>query len=433
MCILYAEDAPGWPPEARAEDHFRVEGRSVMDERAEFLAATIKKKRGNVRMNQRDLALRAGLSISTIRALEQGRRPGSVGTLQAVAHALDITIADLLGKAKALPGDGPDAGIVAIRRVLTSVDDLLDDVVETDEPVSLRATSRDSTYAWGAYWGGRYEELSALLAQAMIRARAAEHASSPKEREAVADKLAQLYQVASCTLVHLGHPVTAWLAWDRARQAAKRGSDPLRVSALQGSASWLLLTEGRYEDSVEVATKTAEKIEIDGKSSLPQLSVYGNLMLSAATATGRNIKLRTRAAKADDFLTEARAIAERTGERNDYESAFGRNQVIMQTADVQVVTEQFSKVLRTARTMPRDAGLPLAARSRHLTDVALAQTRLGMDDHAANTVLSISTAAPDWINHQTLYKAVVGELDDRLVKTPLHELAQKIGANSEAP
>ncbi|MEU3625711.1 hypothetical protein BS329_38680 [Amycolatopsis coloradensis] len=402
-----------------------------MDERAEALAATIKRKRKNVKLTQRELAERAGLSLGTIRALEQALRSGSIGTLQAIAHALDVTIADLLAKAKALPGDTPDSGIVAIRRVLTSVDDLLDDVVETDEPVSLQTASRDSTYAWGAYWGGRYEELSALLAQAMIRARAAEHASSTKDREAAADKLAQLYQVASCTLVHLGHPDTAWLAWDRAKQAAKRGSDPLRISALHGSASWLLLTEGRYEDAVKVAIQTAEKIEVAGKASLPQLSVYGQLMLSAATATGRNVKLRTRAEKAADFLQEARAMAERTGERNDYESAFGRNQVIMQTADVQVVTEQYSKVLRTARQMPRDAGLPLAARSRHLTDVAFAQTRLGMDDHASNTVLSISASAPDWISHQTLYKHVVGELDARLMKTPLHELAQKIGANSK--
>ncbi|AIG81357.1 Putative transcriptional regulator (plasmid) [Amycolatopsis japonica] len=402
-----------------------------MDERAESLASTIKTKRKNVKMTQRELAERADLSIATIRALEQGLRTGSVGTLQAVAHALDVTIADLLAKAKALPGDSPDSGIVAIRRVLTSVDDLLDDVVETDEPVSLRATSRDSTYAWGAYWGGRYEELTALLAQAMIRARAAEHASPTKDREAVADKLAQLYQVASCTLVHLGHPDTAWLAWDRAKQAAKRGSDPLRVSALQGSASWLLLTEGRYEDSVQVATRAAEKIEVDGKASLPQLSVYGNLMLSAATATGRNVKLRTRAAKADDYLKEARAVAERTGERNDYESAFGRQQVIMQTTDVQVVTEQYTKALRTARGMPREAGLPLAARSRHLTDVAYSLARLGKDDHASNTVLSIAASAPDWIEHQTFYKHVVGELDARLMRTPLHELAQKIGANSE--
>lgn len=42
----------------------------------------------------------------------------------------------------------------------------------------------------------------------------------------------------------------------------------------------------------------------------------------------------------------------------------------MQSADVAVVTEDYARAAEVARRMPWDAALPLAARSRHLADVA---------------------------------------------------------------
>ncbi|GAB3167707.1 helix-turn-helix domain-containing protein [Amycolatopsis stemonae] len=401
-----------------------------MDDSEIPLGATIRSLRIEAGFTQQQLADRAGLSLSLIRSLEQGRRQtAQIGSLQAIAKALDVQIDVLLKKAQALPGESPDAGIVAIRRVLTSVDDLIDEVVDDAlEPVSLRDTSRATTYAWGAYWGGKYDELSRLLAQAMVRARAVEHASSTHERAAAVDQLAQLYQIAACTLVHLGHPDTAWLASLEARKTSEKGDDPLRVAALRGTVSWLLLTQGRYEESRKVAAKTAEKIDVGGKATPAALSVYGNLLLSAATATGRDIKLKDdRARQAEDFLVEARETAGRTGERKDYEAPFGIEQVTMQTADVHIVTERFNAALKTSKLMPREARLPLAARMRHLTDVAHAQTQLGMNRKAANTVLAVAAAAPDWVKHQTLYKQTVAELDRRQPPTKLHELAVSIG------
>ncbi|MDS0140563.1 MULTISPECIES: helix-turn-helix transcriptional regulator [unclassified Amycolatopsis] len=402
-----------------------------MDDSEIPLGATLKRFRLEAGFTQRQLADRSGVSLSLIRALEQGQRQtAQIGSIQALAKALDRQIDELLRKAQALPGESPDAGIVAIRRVLTSVDDLIDEVVDDDlEPVSLLDTSRATTYAWGCYWGGKYDELSRLLAQAMVRGRAAEHASSAHERAAAVDQLAQLQQIAACTLVHLGHPDTAWLASLEARKTSERGDDPLRVAALRGTVSWLLLTQGRYEESRKVAAKTAEKIDVTGKVTPAALSVYGNLLLSAATATGRDIELKDdRARQAEDFLIEARETAERTGERKDYEAPFGREQVTMQTADVHVVTERFGSALETAKLMPRATRLPLAARMRHLTDVAHAQTQLGMNKKAVNTVLSIAASAPDWVRHQSLYKQTVAELDGRQPPTKLHELAVSIGA-----
>jgi transcriptional regulator with XRE-family HTH domain len=397
-----------------------------MDDRTD-IGARIKARRGKL-YSQRELAEKAGVSIDTIRNLEQGkRRTAAIGTLHRIAHALDIDVAELLAKATPLPSDDPRAGVVAMRRVLTSVDDLLGDVADTGEPTTLEETRRATNYAWGSYWAGKYDQLGALLPHAIIGARATEHAAPSADRADAVDLLAQLYQVAGCTLVHLGQPDSAWLALRAALAAAERGQDELRAATLRGSLAWLLLTQGRYEEACRVAVQGAAAIDPVGEASLPHLSVWGSLLLTAATAAGRERRERAAA----DFLAEARVAANRIAvDRNDYETAFGPSQVTMQTVDVHVVTEHYSAALTTARQMPRDNTLPLAARSRHLADVAFSQTRLGQRDRAIDTLLTVETAAPDWMRHQSLPRQTIAELLERERPSRLRELAMRVGATT---
>jgi hypothetical protein len=61
---------------------------------------------------------------------------------------------------------------------------------------------------------------------------------------------------------------------------------------------------------------------------------------------------------------------------------FGPSQVIMQTVDVGVVTENYPAALDAAARMPTNPGLPLAARCRHLTDRACVHANLGQEEQA---------------------------------------------------
>lgn len=396
-----------------------------MDDRLN-IGARIRELRDDVGLSQRELAEAAGISIDVVRKLEQNnRQTASITSLQAIARALDVDIAQLLNKATPLPDATPMSGVVAIRRALTSVDELLNPVVgDGNEPVTVAAVERETTYAWGSYWSGRYSLLGTILPQAITRARAAEVSVPTTNRAEAADLLAQLYQITGCTLVHLGQPDAAWLALERARTAAERGDDPLRAATLLGTVSWLLLTQGRYDEAHPLAAQTAAGLEPRGDVPAPHLSVYGSLLLTGATAAGRDKAPGTAA----DLLVEAGDVAHRIGgDRNDYESAFGLSQVIMQTADVQVVSEQFGDALKTARRMPRDNGLPLAARSRHLADVAYSQTQLGQPERALDTLLAMEAAAPDWIKHQTLPRQTIKQLMRKERPTRLRELASRVG------
>lgn len=377
-------------------------------------------------MTQTDLAAAADVSPDVIRKLEQGRRnTASIATLHRIARALDVDLGDLLGR-RAMPESAPHAGVLALRRAVADVDDLLDAV--EGEPLPLRDAERSVTYLWGAYWSGKYDALTGLIPQALTGLRCTLHAADLADRPQAAEYLAQGYEVAGSTLTHLRQPDAAFIAIRRAVDVAGESDDPLLAAVLKGSVAWQLMVGGRFDEAERVATRTARDIEPSGVVGMPHLSAYGSLLVSAATAAGRG----DRVAEAHELLGEAGAVARRLGaDRTDYQSPFGPSQVAMQTVDVGVVTEDYAAALDAARAMPPDPGLPLAARCRHLADRAYAHSKLGQEDRALTLLLTAERMSPDWIRHQTLVRSIIRDLlaAERARSTPLRDLARRIGVH----
>jgi transcriptional regulator with XRE-family HTH domain len=125
----------------------------------------IKRLRNNyVLMTQDDLAAAAGVSTDLIRKLEQCQRHTcSIGSLHRIARALGVEVGELLGRARPQRStDGGQALVLPIRDTLTPIDDLTGLIDDTDVP-TVAELDRSVTYGWGAYWGGRYGLLAALL------------------------------------------------------------------------------------------------------------------------------------------------------------------------------------------------------------------------------------------------------------------------------
>lgn len=383
------------------------------------IGARIKQLRGKI-LTQRQLADAAGVSVDVIRKLEQGaRHTASIGALARIARALDVTLADLLGQPAAMPTGDPDAGVVAIRRALTPIDDLLGEPVD-ERALDIGEAARTVDYAWSAYWGGRYDHLARLLPGVLSQMRATRHATGTPQ---AAELLARAYWVTGCTLVHLGQTDPAWQAIRLALDAAGHGGDELLAATLRGSIAWQLLVQGRYGEAATLAVRTAETIEPRGDAALPHLSAYGSLVITAATAVGRDMRI----GEARHLVGQAREVADRMAtDRHDYETYFGPSQVTMQTVDVGVVTEDYTAALDAAKSMPRDAALPLASRCRHLADQALAHARLGHDQRALDALLAAESLGPDWIRHQTLPRRIVSELLERDRHSGLRSLARRL-------
>jgi hypothetical protein len=323
-----------------------------------------------------------------------------------------------------MPSGDPNSGVVAIRNALTSVDAMLGEVTGEGDPVSLDEAARVVSYAWGSYWGGRLEALGTVLPTGLAQLRATARAVDSAQRPRAYELLAQLYTVTRCTSTRLGQPDLAWLAIRNAIDAAQRGNDPLLYAMVRSAVSHQFLSQGRYDESLRVATSTADEIEPTGDAAIPHLSAYGHLLLMAASAAGRDM----RADQAVDLLDSSMEYARRIGvDRNDYETSFGVSQVTMQTVDVHVVTENYAAALDAADRLPRDNRLPVVLRARNLYDQALAHTRLGNDQRALDAVLAAEHLAPDLMRYHALPRQVVAELRERGSSRRLRELARRLG------
>ncbi|MBF6356571.1 helix-turn-helix transcriptional regulator [Nocardia higoensis] len=391
------------------------------------IGVRIRRFRGKA-LTQRQLADQAGVSVDLVRKLEQGgRQTASIASLQKIARALDVDIADLIGNRHGIPSGNPDAGIVAIRRALTPVDDLLGSAPE-EAAVSLEDGRRAVDYAWGAYWSGRYELLTTILPTGLTQLRATVHAARNGSVAPANELLARMYWVTGCTLVHLGQTDPAFLSIRLALAAAERGDDPLLLATIRGSVAWQLLVQGRYVESRGVALRAASELEPDGEVASAHLSAYGSLVLQGATAAGRAQNIPDALA----LLETAGEVALRLGvDRQDYETYFGPSQVVMQTVDVNVSAERYPEALTAAAQMPVNGGLPQASRARHLADTAVAWTRTGQYGRALGALLDAErVGGADWMKYQSLPRHIVSELLDNDRRMPLRAFARRLGVNT---
>jgi transcriptional regulator with XRE-family HTH domain len=376
---------------------------------------------------QDDLAAAAEVSVDVIRKLEQGRRrTTSIPTLARIAHALNVDIAALLGPSRpALPGAN-QAPVVAIRDALTSVDALLGELDDAEAP-ELTELGRAVSYAWGLYYAGRYGQLARLLPRLLGDAQAATHAATVAGSGRAVDLAAQIHQITAVTLVRLDAADLGHTAAREALRLAAQAPDPLRAASVWGTFGHVLLIQGRFIDAERIAMAAAEQVQpSSGQASTAQLSVYGGLLLGGATAAAR----QGRAGAATDLLGEAATVAQRTGmDRTDYDVVFGPSNVVMQSTDCSVVAEDYVRAAEVARRMLRNSSLPLAARSRHLVDVAHVQLRLGHTQAAELTLLTMEQAAPEWTARHRLPRMLAGELITRgRPSARLRELAQRLNA-----
>jgi transcriptional regulator with XRE-family HTH domain len=376
---------------------------------------------------QTDLAAAADVSVDVIRKLEQGRRhTASIGTLQRIARALDVDIGKLLRPSRPAPAAGePPTPVAAIRDVLTSVDDLLGELDDVDAP-DMTELGRAVSYAWGLFYAGRYGPLAAMLPRLLTEAQAATHAATLTGSARAADLAAQIHQVTAATLLRFGAPDLGHVAAREALRLAALAPDPLRAAAVRYTLGHVLMRQGRFLDAERVAVATAEDVQPTGQASPEQLTVYGGLLLRGATAAAR----QRRAGAATDLLTEASTVAQRAGaDRTDFDVIFGPSNFVVQSADVAVVTEDYAAAAEVARRMPRNSVLPLASQCRHLADVAHAQLRLGRDQAAESTLLTMERVGPDWLAYQELPRVLVGELLTRgRPSARLRELAHRLSA-----
>jgi len=146
------------------------------------------------------------------------------------------------------------------------------------------------------------------------------------------------------------------------------------------------VSDGQRRPGWRLAAGTAERIELElGPARPGHVAVWGSLLVSGAVAAAR-----------EERRAAVRLDAAGPTARQDYETWFRLPQVIMHAVDVTVVRNQPARALDIARRMPPEAPLPLAVKAWHMADKASAQTAIGRDREAVDTLLGIGRDASNW-------------------------------------
>lgn len=172
---------------------------------------------------------------------------------------------------------------------------------------------------------------------------------------------------------------------------------------------WSNLRQGKLDTARELALKWADDIEPRfSRATVSQLALWGRLWLYIA-----NVGVRDNSpGETEDALSLARAAADRIGREVLYDPnpnrLFGPVTVAQITGECAVITEQPSKTLAIADSLPTAVLSPTAAgRLRHRLDVASAHTQLRQYSDAMHTLQQLRVAAPEWLAQQRYARDVL--------------------------
>ncbi|MEW2445417.1 helix-turn-helix domain-containing protein [Micromonospora marina] len=386
-------------------------------------------------LTQEQLAERAGVSVETVRKLEQGeRRSARMSTLHALARALGVATTALLGDAseaaaRAEPDHRPLA-LAEIRRSLTPARGLgaLADPA-ADRPAApvdvLRAQLRQAD---AAYHRGDYAAALATTPRLLDDSR---HAAEVTGSPLVHATLSQARYLATELLIQLRAADLAYAAVAGALDAAEAAGDlVLGASTVKGS-SWLLLRQGRLAEAEQVAISTADAVEPRLRWAEPaELAAWGWLLLAAAAAAARDNRPDDATALLDSAAAAAARLADRPVDGHlAILGGFRAARVDMMRAEAAAVAGNPGRVLQVAERVP--VGETVATSwQRHRLDVAWAYAAQRQYGDATGVLLDLRDRAPAWLRHQRYARDIVQTISDgrrRAMTTELAELASLVG------
>jgi len=267
--------------------------------------ARARRRRG---LSQAALAGLAGRSESWLSQVERGlRNVDSYSVLHRLASALRVPVAELTGSEGARREDRGPAGPIERAMMGYSV------ASEPAEGRDLRWLHAAAAAAYADYQATNYLLCAERVAE-LVR-----HAESAVPDRADAWQVrAVVYDTAAAVLSRTGERLLAWLAADRAMNAAAQSGDPLRVAAAAWRMSYVLTGRGYPGEGLDLAVAALEAGA--GPRSPQQLSIRGALHLAAATAAAASYDpAATRA-----HLAEATCAAGQLGsDANHLGTAFG--------------------------------------------------------------------------------------------------------------
>jgi hypothetical protein len=171
--------------------------------------------------------------------------------------------------------------------------------------------------AWSSYQKGDLGQVVTALPGLIKTTQQMEAASTDDAayRRSCAAVSARVHHLAATTLSKIGEADLAWIAAERAMQAADDADDPLVLASAARSGTHALLAVGRFEDALELGEVAARWLRPRmGTGDPAALSLYGMLYLRTAVAAARHQDR----SMAHGLLTQAGRAADQLGVDANY-------------------------------------------------------------------------------------------------------------------
>ncbi|MEU7609565.1 helix-turn-helix transcriptional regulator [Micromonospora sp. NPDC049204] len=392
------------------------------------------------KLNQEQLAERAGLSVETVRKLEQNK-PGapSLGTLHAFARALGVHTSALIGDmSQAAARDEPDhqpLSLAEIRRAVAPVRGLTGVALTApvgDPPpadtlrAKLRAVDR-------AYQGNDYATALTALPPLLLDVRAAVDLADSDGEPAAYALLARTLHLTGNLLIQLRAGDLAQTALTDALTAARRSGDQVVGATVVQGLCWLLMRQGRLAEAAELATSTADQVEPRFSRATPgELAAWGWLLMGGAAAKARD----NQPEEAAELVNAAAAAAVRIGERDPggehllMVGGFDADRVQMARVENAAVAGDPGRVLTLAEAVPPGPTPVGSSWQRHRLDVAWAHAARRQFVESEAILTGLGHLAPAWLRHQRYARDIVQTIDvgrRRAMTDNLAALADLVG------
>lgn len=356
----------------------------------------IRKRRG---LTQRELATASGVSLSTIRKLEQGETQGTrMETARHLAAALRVPTTTLLRRPEPDAVPPPEPWLPLQRAVELPPE-------QPDDEPTLDGLTAGLVAVRVAHFDKHMADSVALLVPLL---RDAEALGDDPDVRGVRS---HLLQIAGSTLTQ----VRAFAAAETAlRRALDDAQDRLRAASIITTWTWLLVRQGRVDEARDLAVRWADDVEPRmSRATGEELAAWGWLLLQAAAATVRD----NRGGESETMLRLAGGAAALTGciPRGGVRLAtWGPETVAYKRAERHIVLDRPDRVLgaaeRLKKTYPTAGGTEY---HRHRLDVAKAHVMMRQYGQALTVLADVHEQAPEWLGQQRYAQDILSEVISR--------------------
>jgi len=350
-------------------------------------------------LTQEQLAEASGVSVRTVRTVEQALAPVRVRTVAALARGLQVTTDRLLARGEAEPGDplrGDPWEDVRAALYRPAAGD--PGTSEADVLAALSLVRPDLA-------ANRYDRARTVL-PALIRDARSLNGAGRTAQSRVLNASAWL--------------LTQSRQWEDAEAAGMRAldaaQDPVDKIAAANTLCWCLLRQGRLGEALDLAVKWADETEPRriSRASTDELAGWGKLWLYVTNSKIRN----NEPGAAEDALRNAAAAAARIGREVETDSSttrtFGTVTVPMIAAENAAIAGKPDLVLKIAdEEVPRGGALVHAMSAsvlRHGLDVAAAHAQKRQWAEAVDDLDALRRRAPQWLAVQRTARDLAEEI-----------------------